>query len=109
VQIGEMIADRLVAEADTSDLVEGDTYDVASIRIRAVDQDGNTLPLFMEPVTLAVTGALEVIGPSVLALRGGLGGTYVRTTGGPGPGSLTIRCGSLPDVTLPFVVKSKDR
>jgi beta-galactosidase len=102
VEIGEQVAAGLAVETDTLELVEGDTYDVASIRFRAVDTHGNLLPLFMEPVTLAVEGSLELIGPASTALRGGLGGTYVRSCGQTGPGRLTLQCGGLPAVVLDF-------
>ena len=102
IEIGEQVAAELSVDADTLELAEGDTYDVASIRIRAVDTHGNLLPLFMEPVTLTVAGPLELIGPASIALRGGLGGTYLRTCGQTGQGRLTLQCGDLPEVVLAF-------
>lgn len=106
VEIGEQVAAGLAVETDTLELSEGDTYDVASIRIRAVDTHGNLLPLFMEPVTFAIEGPLELIGPSSTALRGGLGGTYVRTCGQAGHGRLTLQCSGLPAVVLEFNINA---
>lgn len=105
VTISEQIAAGLAVDADTLDLVEGDTYDVASLRIRTVDTHGNLLPLFMEPVSLRIEGPIELIGPAAVSLRGGLGGTYVRTCGKPGVGRLTLACAGLPEVVLEFKIK----
>lgn len=48
------------------------------------------LTYFNEPAILSATGAIEILGPEVTALRGGAGGTLVRTTGESGTGELTI-------------------
>ena len=104
VSIGEMTACRLEVDADTTDLAEGGTYDVASVRIRTVDAYGNTLPLFMEPVELSCEGNIELIGASLISLKGGCGGTYVRTTGLPGEGRLSVHTPGLESVMITFKV-----
>lgn len=85
----------LAVDSDTTRLIEGDTYDVATIRIRATNEEGEGLAYFTEPVSLEVEGPLELIGPATVPMRGGMCGTYVRTTGVAGRGSLIIRCGKL--------------
>ncbi|MBO7357497.1 MAG: glycoside hydrolase family 2 protein [Lachnospiraceae bacterium] len=55
------------------------TYDVVALRIKAVDEYGNVLPFFNEPITISVSGPVELIGPNITTLRGGMGGTYLRT------------------------------
>ena len=45
---------------------------------------------FNEPVQFEVKGVLELIGPKTVCLQGGMGGTYVKTTGQAGEGILTI-------------------
>lgn len=82
---------NLDVEADTKTLAEGGTFDVASVRIRALDSFGNLTPYYMEPVELAVSGPLEIIGPRIISLKGGMGGTFVRTTGEKGKGKLTVK------------------
>ncbi|MBQ3791552.1 MAG: glycoside hydrolase family 2 protein, partial [Clostridia bacterium] len=89
---------------DHSDLCENGTYDVASVRISAVDGDGNLLRFFQEPLRFSVTGPLSVIGPENVTLSGGCGGTYVKTEGKPGEGQLVIRSERLGEVTLPFTI-----
>ncbi len=71
-------------------LREGASYDVAAVRLRALDSDGNICTYYHEPVTLSAEGAIELIGPSVISLKGGCGGTYVKTTGKAGSGKLKV-------------------
>ena len=78
-RFGPMKQLRLEAKADHTLLVEKNSYDVAAVRIRAVDENGNVLPYFHDPVKMAVTGPVELIGPDVISLPGGMGGTYLRT------------------------------
>ena len=71
-------------------LMEGDTYDVASIRVEMTDQNGNRLPFFNEAVTAELDGAAEIIGPKTVMLRGGSGGTYIKTIGVSGKAVLKL-------------------
>jgi len=71
-------------------LCESSTYDVATVRIRALSDAGNLLPYCMEPVILETDGPIELIGPSTLTLRGGMTGTYVRSCGTAGAGMLRV-------------------
>lgn len=71
-------------------LVEGNSYDVALLRIRAVDGQGLVLPYYNEPLRLRAWGPIELIGPDTISLKGGCGGTYVRTLGGSGRAKVTL-------------------
>ena len=84
----------LRAEADHTELCEKRTYDVALIRICATDENGNVLPFCMETVQLETEGALAIIGPQTVPLRGGMTGTYVKTEKQSGDAMLHICCGS---------------
>ena len=96
---------QLQVLTDMNILVEKSTYEVASIRIRAVDQNGNVLTYFQEPIRLTVTGDIALIGPDVISLKGGMGGTYVKSLGKEGVGQLTVKSQGEPhDVTLSFKV-----
>ena len=46
--------------------------------VRALDQVGNKLPFFPEPVTIRVSGAGRLIGPSLVPLRAGSTGFWVQ-------------------------------
>lgn len=93
---------QLKAEADHTILREESTYDVAAVRIKLLDQNGNLLNFCNEPLKLEVTGELELIGDSLISLQGGMGGTYVKTTGKSGKGALKISSLHRGSITLPF-------
>ena len=69
----------LNAKADHTVLNDDYTYDVAAIRISATDENGNLLNYFNEPVSLSAEGPIEIIGPKLISLKGGMFGTYVKT------------------------------
>ncbi|MBO5155061.1 MAG: glycoside hydrolase family 2 protein [Eubacterium sp.] len=98
----------LEVAADRVNLTEGRTYDVASVRIRAVDENGNVLPFYNEPVQLSVEGEGVLIGPSVISLHGGMGGTYVKTVGTAGHIRLTVSCAQAKSVCMEFIVTCRE-
>lgn len=98
----------LRVQADHRELKEEHSYDVAAVRIQAVDENGNILNFYNEPVYFEVEGEGSLIGPSVIALQGGMGGTYVKTKGIPGKILLKIRSMQAEQVCLEFTVKVED-
>ena len=48
------------------------------------------MPFYNRPAQIDVTGDIEVLGPSLADINGGMGGVYVRTTGKEGKGSIRI-------------------
>lgn len=80
----------LQVNIDETELIEETSYAVSSVRIRAVDQNGQVLPYYQEPLFIQLEGPFERIGPEIITLKGGMGGTYIRTTGIEGQGTLTI-------------------
>lgn len=96
---------RLDAEADHTILTEQHSYDVALVRIRAVDDHGNVLPFYQEPVHLITEGDISIIGPDTIALQGGMGGTYVKSLGRSGQGALLLQSLTAGEVRIPFQIK----
>lgn len=96
---------RLEAEADHTILTEQHSYDVALVRIRAVDDHGNVLPFYQEPVRLIAEGDISIIGPDTIALQGGMGGTYVKSLGRSGQGTLLLQSLTAGEVRIPFQIK----
>lgn len=94
----------LVATSYKNVLKEGETYDVSAIRIKAVDEHGNTLDFATNPVSLTAVGPIEIVGPKLISLAGGMGGTYVKTVGQTGPASLILESPNLGEVKLHFEV-----
>lgn len=95
---------RLEAEADHTILTEHHSYDVALVRIRAVDDHGNVLPFYQEPVHLITEGDISIIGPDTIALQGGMGGTYVKSLGRSGQGALLLQSQTAGEIRIPFQI-----
>ena len=86
-------------------LKEGETYDMAAVRIRVLDGNGNIAPYSMSAIRYEAKGAIELVGPSVSVAEGGMTGTYVKTTGKKGKGLLKIRADGLEDIEIGFSVE----
>ncbi len=67
------------ATAKRTLLVEDESYDLASVNLCACDQCGNLKPYCQEAVSLKTEGAIELVGPSVLSLKGGMAAAYVKS------------------------------
>lgn len=96
---------HLETDCSHTTLVERETYDVAAIRIRAVSDAGNLLSFSQLPLEITVNGGLEVIGPQLIVLQGGMGGTYVKTCKRSGTASVTIRGTEVEPVTITFHIE----
>jgi beta-galactosidase len=96
---------RIIAVTGTTGLKEEETYDVSEIRIKAIDEDGNRLPYYQEPVCLEAFGAIGLIGPRTVSLKGGTAGVYVKTLGIKGEGTLRILQEDLGETRITFTVE----
>ena len=85
-------------------LYEKQTYDVAEIRIRAVDENGNTLTFLQDPIQIEAEGPIEIIGPKVAGLSGGMTGIYVKTIGEEGEAKVTLHLEGAKPKTVTFTV-----
>jgi beta-galactosidase len=97
---------RLELRVSDVTLTECGSWDAAAVRIRAVDESGNVLPFFNEPVFFELSGPAGLIGPSVISLKGGMGGTYVRTAGESGEAVLTVRSLQAEPVSITFTINA---
>ena len=92
-------------------LYEGDTYDVASIRIIIKDENDNQAVFYNDPVVLSIEGnEIEIIGPKLAKIAGGMGGTYIKTNGKKGRASIKLSLqdawiDNFYDVTIDFEIK----
>lgn len=96
---------HLWAEADHTELVEEQTYDVAAVRIRMQDEHGNLLHFYNEPLALETEGPVSLIGEPVISLKGGMGGCYLKTTGVAGNAALVLKASGTEPVRLEFKVQ----
>jgi beta-galactosidase len=83
-------------------LREGDSYDMAAVRIRVLDEYNNLAPYAQLPIKLQLTGEAALIGPDVITAEGGMCGTYLRTTGKSGKATLTLSTAQTEPVTVEF-------
>ncbi|WP_179030968.1 glycoside hydrolase family 2 protein [Paenibacillus kribbensis] len=74
---------ELRVSADDTVLEAGD-WDVTRVVVDALDEYGNGLPFYADPVSVEVEGVGELIGPSSLALIGGRIAFWIRTKGEAG-------------------------
>ncbi len=98
---------HLDAEADHTELLEARTYDVAAIRLTMRDQNSNVLPFYQGSVFLKTEGPIRLIGPETAQLRGGMGGTYVKTAGETGEGKLIMTNEQGGEIHIPFFVRKR--
>ncbi len=89
---------------DHTQMVEKNSYDVAAVRVEAVDEYGNRLPFYNDPITFDAKGSVSLIGPTVSAMSGGMTGAYVKTKGKKGKGKLVIRLQNGETQTIEFDV-----
>ena len=95
---------HLEVKCSAAALREGDRYDMASLRIRVLDENGALASYAQLPVRLQAEGAVALAGPELCCAEGGSTGCYVRTIGQRGEGSVTILTDQTPPVTLRFTV-----
>ena len=86
-------------------LRDDNTYDMAALRIRVLDENGNIAPYAQVPVQFTVNGPLELVGPNLATAEGGMTGTYVRNTETSGKATVTISSPGLESVTIEFTVE----
>lgn len=92
---------ELVSDATQLRAAEKDAVRVIA---RALDQCGNVLPFFDEPLALEIEGPGQIIGPSLLSFKGGAAGFWVEAGETTGTIRLQARCGTLEPSVLEFTV-----
>ena len=95
---------HIEAVATSDSLIEGSCFDMSLIRIAIKDENGNAAPYAQIPMKLDVSGGIELIGPKSITAEGGMSGTFIRTCGSAGTGTLTISSDMTDPVTLTFEV-----
>ncbi|MBQ4251700.1 MAG: glycoside hydrolase family 2 protein [Erysipelotrichaceae bacterium] len=114
VKNGEVVASKtlkpncrlhLEAKANTAVLTEGETYDMAAVRVRILDENDTVAVYAQLPVSFECSGPVELVGPNVVTAEGGMTGTYLKTTGETGEAILTVKAGDLAPVQLRFEIR----
>ena len=118
IKNGEVVISRTLAQsanldlhvtASNTTLYEGDSYDMAEVRVRVLDEYGNAAPFNQCALQLETSGCIEIAGPKVVTCEGGATGIYVRTTGKTGKGKLVIKASGFEDKTVEFEVRKETK
>ncbi len=81
---------RLDVRCSHEALREHDTYDMAAIRVRVLDEHGTPAVYAQLPVTFSVKGPASIVGPETVTAEGGMCGTLIRSEGKAGDAVITI-------------------
>ncbi|MDO4197973.1 MAG: glycoside hydrolase family 2 TIM barrel-domain containing protein [Erysipelotrichaceae bacterium] len=95
---------HLYAEASSTVLHEGESYDMAAVRIRVLDENDNVAVYAPLAIKLECDDILEIVGPDYISAEGGMTGTYLKTTGKKGKAKLKISSYGLDPVEIEFTV-----
>ena len=97
-------ASRLELVPDDSEIF---TNDVTRVVVRAVDQVGNVMKFFQEPIFIRVRGAKR-IGPEIVSLQGGVYAFWIRSQR-RGKAVIEVGCNSLQTETVTVAIKGKEQ
>lgn len=97
-----MTESKLIVDVSSNELIEDATYDVTAIRIKITDENGNVLSFYNKPAVIETSGPVEILGPALADINGGMGGVYIRSIGEAGNATVKI---ILPDQNLSSVIE----
>ncbi len=95
---------RLEARASSLELREEDTYDMAAVRVRLLDEHGTQAAYAQLPISFALEGDAALVGPDIVTAEGGMCGAYIRTLGREGKAALTVSAPGTESVRLDFTI-----
>ena len=96
---------HIEAKISSTVLEESDTYDMASIRIRILDDHDSVASYAQLPITIQASNNLEIIGGEHIVSEGGMCGTYIRSKAVSSHETITISSPGLEPVTLPIQIR----
>ena len=99
---------HLEVKVSRTTLREQDTYDMAAVRVRILDENGTPAPYAQFPVQFTVEGSAALVGPQTAVAEGGMTGTYLRTVGTAGEAALTVSAPQTQPVVLRFTIEKED-
>lgn len=95
----------------STELIAGEVYDMAAVRVRILDENNNLASYAQVPVSAKVTGDAELVGNATMTAEGGMCGFYIRTkekTGRSGKAVLTLRAEGMPEIRIECRVKKQE-
>ncbi|MBB4953658.1 beta-galactosidase [Agrobacterium vitis] len=94
---------KLEIVADDTALAAGEK-DTVRVILRALDQGGNVLPFFDDPVALSLEGPGRIIGPALSSFKGGVTGLWIEAGEDAGTLTLTATCRPFGTQTITLTV-----
>ncbi len=88
--VGNPVADRMEVVPDWRWL-KSEENDETRIVVKALDQIGNTLPHFDDPLSISVSENGQLIGPDMINFRGGIATFWVRSTNKKGQLKINLK------------------
>lgn len=88
-------------------LREEDTYDIAQVRVRLLDEHGNLASYAQLPVHFTITGDASLAGPDTVTAEGGMCGTLVRSHAAKGRAVLVVGTEQTESVKIEFETDTK--
>ena len=98
---------HLEVKCSNTELSESFTYDMASVRVRILDENGCPAAYAQIPVQFSIEGPAEIVGPGVCTAEGGMCGTYIRTKGMSGAAKLNVITAQTEPFEIAFTVKGR--
>ena len=95
---------KLEVTVSNTELTEGDIYDMAAVRVRVLDGNGETARYAQLPVKFELEGEAELIGPDTVTAEGGMCGTYIKTNGRTGMAKLTVSTPQTHEIIIDFTI-----
>lgn len=89
--LADPLPTTLDVAADDTELRAGEK-DTVRVILRALDQGGNVMGFFDDPVEVSLEGPGRIVGPSLLSFKGGAVGVYVEAGNEAGRLTLTAKC-----------------
>lgn len=96
---------HIEAKISSTVLEESDTYDMASIRIRILDDHDSVASYAQLPLTIHASNNLEIIGGERIVSEGGMCGTFIRSKAVSSHEMITISSPGLEPVTLHIQIR----
>lgn len=100
---------HLDVRTSTAILTEADTYDMAAVRVRILDENDTAAPFAQLPVHFFLEGDAELIGPATVTAEGGMCGTMIRTVGHSGEATLTVSADGMAPVTIKYGISKMSK
>ena len=100
---GDPVPTTLQIAPDATELRAAEK-DAVRVIARMLDQNGNVLPFYEEPVQFTLEGPGRIIGPSLQSFKGGVTGFWLEAGDTSGTITLTAKCGPFAEQVTTFTV-----